>query len=168
MVILVDEYDNPLGTMPKMEAHKKGLLHRAFSVLIFNTEGEMLLQRRAFDKYHSGGLWTNTCCSHPAPGIEIADAAVKRLQEEMGIRAEIYPITSFIYQAHLDHGLQEHELDHVYVGVSDEVPEPNPEEVCEYKYLSVKKIRTNILENPDSYTEWFKIILDKLEEQKEK
>lgn len=162
MVILVDSNDKSIGVMPKMEAHEKGLLHRAFSVLIFNSDGKLLLQRRAIDKYHSGGLWTNTCCSHPAPGQGTADAAVKRLQEEMGIHANIDYHSCFIYQTALDHGLQEYELDHIYIGWSDEQPVLNPNEVMEYKYLLPEDVSEDMLKNPESYSVWFRIIWRKL------
>lgn len=162
MVILVDSNDNTIGQMPKMEAHEKGMLHRAFSVLIFNSNGELLLQRRAVGKYHSGGLWTNTCCSHPQPGQDIAIAAVKRLQEEMGIRANIDYHSCFMYRTELDHGLQEYEFDHIYTGRSDELPVLNPDEVMEYKYLSPEKVSEDMLKNPETYSVWFKIIWHKL------
>src|SRR3954468_18060458 len=128
-VILVDEYDNEIGTMPKMEAHLKGKLHRAFSVFIFNAEGDLLLQQRALDKYHSGGKWTNTCCSHPRPGEDTLTAANRRLREEMGMNAELSHAFSFTYQADLLDGLTENEFDHVYFGISDDAPVMNPEEV---------------------------------------
>lgn len=162
MVILVDSNDHPIGVMPKMEAHEKGALHRAFSVLIFNSDGELLLQRRAISKYHSGGLWTNTCCSHPAPGQDTAVAAAKRLEEEMGIRASIDYHSCFIYQTGLDHGLQENEFDHIYIGYSDQQPVLNPDEVAEYKYLPPAKVSEDILKHPQDYSVWFKIIWQKL------
>lgn len=162
MVILVDVNDNPIGQMSKMEAHEKGILHRAFSVLIFNSNGELLLQRRAVGKYHSGGLWTNTCCSHPKPGQDTATAAVKRLQEEMGICANIDYHSCFIYRAELDHGLQEHEFDHIYTGRSDEQPVLNPDEVMEYTYLSPEDVSEDMFKNPDAYSVWFRIIWHKL------
>lgn len=158
MVILVDSNDNPMGVMPKMEAHEKGVLHRAFSVLIFNSRGELLLQRRATNKYHSGGLWTNTCCSHPAPNQDTAEAAVKRLQEEMGIRANLDYHSCFIYHTELDLGLQENEFDHIYIGYSDQQPVLNPDEVVEYKYLSPENVSEDILKNPQAYSTWFKMI----------
>lgn len=162
MVTLIDQYDHPIGAMAKMEAHEKGLLHRAFSVIIYNAEGEMLLQRRAHGKYHSGGLWTNACCGHPAPQEEVALSAVKRLREEMGIGAEIRPLMTLVYHACLDNGLQEHEYDHIFVGLSDEVPDPDPEEVREYKYMSMPQIQEDIQRHEEAYTEWFKLIIGKL------
>lgn len=162
MVILVDLNDTPIGSMAKMEAHEKGVLHRAFSVLIFNSDGELLLQRRAEDKYHSGGLWTNTCCSHPSPGQSTLEAAAIRLGQEMGISADLHYKSCFIYQADLDHGLQEHEFDHVYIGHSDQRPVLNPDEVSQYKYLSPERVSLEILQNPQDYSAWFKIIWRKL------
>lgn len=162
LVILVDSNDNPIGTMAKMEAHEKGALHRAFSVLIFNSSGELLLQRRATTKYHSGGLWTNTCCSHPAPGEDTADAAVKRLEEEMGIRVKINYHSCFVYRTELDHGLQEHEFDHIYIGYSDQQPVLNPDEVVEYKHLAPESVSEDIRKNPQAYSVWFKIVCQKL------
>lgn len=160
-VILVDEQDNSIGQMEKMEAHEKGLLHRAFSVFVLNSKNELLLQRRAANKYHSGGLWTNTCCSHPRKGESILEAGKRRLQEEMGINCELTKMFSFIYKAELDHGLTEHELDHVLIGRTDNRPFINPEEVAEYIYLSPTTISNNILSNPDDYTTWFKIIFER-------
>ena len=156
-VILVDPEDRELGTMEKMEAHRQGVLHRAFSVFVFNSRGELLIHRRALEKYHSGGLWTNTCCSHPRQGETVVEAAQRRLVEEMGMRCQLEPKFSFIYRADLDHGMIEHELDHVLIGYSDVPAEPNPEEVCEVKYIGVKALEADIAENPDNYTAWFKI-----------
>jgi isopentenyl-diphosphate delta-isomerase len=157
-VILVDECDIPVGDMEKMEAHKKGLLHRAISVFIINSKGEILLQRRALDKYHSGGLWTNTCCTHPRVGEASLEAANRRLDEEMGMRANLHEAFFFIYRAELDHGMIEHEFDHVFIGFSDDVPNPNPEEVSDYKWMTVADIQNSIHENPSLWTEWFKVI----------
>ncbi len=157
-VILVDRNDREIGTMAKMEAHEKAMLHRAFSVFIFNSEGQLLLQRRSKGKYHSGGLWTNTVCSHPRPGENIRDAAVRRLREEMGFVTNVEEIFSFIYRAELDKGLTEYEFDHVFVGKYDGTPELNLEEAdaFEWKYLS--EIKTEIDKYPYKFTEWFKII----------
>jgi isopentenyl-diphosphate Delta-isomerase len=160
-VILVDEQDRELGIMEKMEAHKRGVLHRALSVIVFNSKGELLLQKRAQSKYHSGGLWTNTCCSHPRPGESISDAATRRLKEEMGIELKLNHAGSFIYQAKLDQGLTEHELDHVFIGIFDGQPNLNKHEVDDWKYVSVNSLLVDITANPTQYTEWFKIILDK-------
>jgi len=161
-VVLVDEKDVAIGLMPKLEAHEKGLLHRAFSVFIFNSKGEMLLQQRAFGKYHSEGLWSNTCCSHPFPGESAHHAAVRRLQEEMGMETGLQFLYTFQYCAGLDKGLTENELDHVFWGVSDAKPDINPEEVNDYRYMSLEAVRTDIADNPDHYTEWFKICVPEI------
>lgn len=156
-VILVDESDTPVGTMEKMEVHQKALLHRAFSVFIFNQNGEMLLQQRAAGKYHSAGLWTNACCSHPAPGSDTKTAASKRLQEELGFTTPLKESFNFIYNAPFDNGLTEHEFDHVFIGTYDGEILPNPAEVSAYAYLPVSEIQDAILTQPDKYTVWFKI-----------
>jgi isopentenyl-diphosphate Delta-isomerase len=160
-VILVDEHDRELGTMEKMEAHRKGVLHRALSVLIFNSKGEILLQKRAESKYHSGGLWTNACCSHPRPSESVADAAARRLKEEMGISVKLKQAGSFIYKAPLDKGLTEHELDYVFAGIFDGVPQINSHEVSDWKFISITELQSDISKNKNHYTEWFKIILEK-------
>lgn len=162
-VILVDEQDREQGIMEKMEAHRKGVLHRALSILIFNSKGEMLLQKRAESKYHSGGLWTNTCCSHPRPGELAIDAAIRRLQEEMGISIQLKPVGSFIYKAQLDKGLTEHELDFVFTGTFDGEPQVNPHEVSDWKFISMNALKHDVLKNQNHYTAWFKIILEKAE-----
>ena len=162
-VILVDEYDVPTGTMEKMEVHKKALLHRAFSVFIFNSKGEMLLQKRACTKYHSPELWTNACCSHPAPGQDTLEAATKRLQEEMGFTTTLEKVFDFIYKAPLDNGLTEHEFDHVFIGTYDEAIVPNKEEVSDYCYQITEQIKNSLQSNPENYTEWFKIAFPKLQ-----
>ena len=161
-VILVDENDTPLGTMEKMEAHEKGVLHRAFSVFIFNSNGDMLLQQRALSKYHSGGLWTNTCCSHPRENETTVDAAHRRLQEEMGFDCEINKVFDFIYKKQLDKGLTEHELDHVFIGEYEGEVKFNPEEVNAYTYKPVQEVLSDVLQFPKKYTEWFKICLDEV------
>ncbi|MCH5690994.1 isopentenyl-diphosphate Delta-isomerase [Niabella sp. W65] len=161
-LVLVDENDHPIGTMEKMEAHKKGLLHRAFSVLLFNDRKELLLQQRAFDKYHCGGLWTNTCCSHPHPEEDVKDAAQRRLKEEMGIACDLQKSFEFIYKAEFDNGLTEHEYDHVFVGVFSGEPVINVNEVAAWKYVSPDALRKDIADHPDQYTPWFKIILDRI------
>ena len=162
-VILVDEHDNPLGTMGKMEVHEKAILHRAFSVFIFNDKGEMLLQKRADNKYHSAGLWTNTCCSHPRPGEDTSDAAQKRLQEEMGFNTPLTKAFTFLYKASFDNGLTEHEYDHVFTGIYSGLIQPDPNEVSEYCYRPLREIKNSIESHPGHFTEWFKIALPKLE-----
>jgi isopentenyl-diphosphate delta-isomerase len=157
-VILVNEADEPQGLMEKMEAHEKGLLHRAFSVFVFNEKNELLMQQRAKSKYHSGGLWTNTCCSHPRDGEKTIDAAHRRLIEEMGFDCDIKKLTDFVYKAKLDHGLTEHEFDHVFVGQWQGVPNINTEEVESYQWMDVESVERDIARNPDRYTAWFKII----------
>lgn len=156
-VILVDADDAPIGTMEKMEAHRQGRLHRAFSIFLFNTAGDLLLHQRALSKYHSGGLWTNTCCSHPRDGETVLEAAHRRLEEEMGMTAALQPQFSFIYKRMLDQGLTEHEFDHVLFATSDAPPIPNPDEVASYRYASLEDIAVDIAAHPDQYTEWFKI-----------
>jgi isopentenyl-diphosphate delta-isomerase len=158
-VILVDANDNAIGTMEKMEAHEKGLLHRAFSVLIFNSNGELLIQKRASTKYHSGGLWTNTCCSHPTPQESIEQAAKRRLKEEMGIEAEPAFTYKFIYKTDLDKNLIEYEVDHVLTAQFDGEPKVNENEVEDWKYVSLKELQRDAQNNPHLYTEWFKLIL---------
>lgn len=160
-VVLVDEKDNPIGLMPKMEAHEKAVLHRAFSVFVFNKQGALMLQQRAASKYHSPLLWTNTCCSHQRDGETNLEAGKRRLQEEMGFVTELKEIFSFVYKAPFDNGLTEHELDHVMVGYYDEAPEINIEEVEAYKWMPLEDVKNDIEKNPQYYTEWFKIIFDK-------
>ena len=154
---MVDEQDNPKGTMEKMEAHHKGVLHRAFSIFIFNKAGEVLLQQRADSKYHNGGLWTNTCCSHPAPGEDLSNSAVARLQDEMGFTTGIVPAFNFTYKATFQNGLTEHEFDHVFIGYYDGPVNPNPEEVKQAEFCNVNDISKEILENPSKFTVWFRI-----------
>lgn len=161
-VILVDENDNDIGVMEKLQAHQEGLLHRAFSVFIFNDKNELLLQQRAVTKYHSGGLWTNTCCSHPRPNETIKDAANRRLFEEMGMGCDLKIKTNFIYKTPFENGLTEHELDYVLIGNTNQNPIINKEEVESYKWLSVSDIKKDIVSNPNHYTSWFKIALDKV------
>jgi len=161
-VILVNELDEPLGSMEKIEAHRRGLLHRAFSVFIFNNKGEMLLQQRALNKYHSGGLWTNTCCSHPSPGEKTVEAANRRLKEEMGFSAELENIFSFTYRSSFDNGLTEHEFDHVFTAVYEGVIDPDPDEVRDFCYKSLGDIQTSLTSHPDKYTTWFHIAFPKV------
>jgi isopentenyl-diphosphate delta-isomerase len=159
-VILVNEADEALGLMEKMAAHEQGMLHRAFSVFLFNDRGELLLQQRALSKYHSGGLWTNTCCSHPRDGETNLQAAQRRLLEEMGVQVPLEHRFQFIYKAHLDQGLTEHELDHVFTGTFNGVPQPDPNEVESWKWMSMDDLQADITYNPQQYTAWFKIILN--------
>ena len=159
-VILVDENDNQVGVMPKLEAHQKGLLHRAFSVFIFNSKYELLLQKRASSKYHSGGLWTNTCCSHPREGEEILDAAKRRLIEEMGIDTSLRKVHDFIYKAELDNDLTEHEFDHVLYGIYNEDPIINKDEADDFKWIDMDSLNEDIKTNGNNYTVWFKIAFE--------
>lgn len=159
-VILVSKNDEPLGLMGKMEAHEKGLLHRAFSVFVFNQNGELLLQQRALDKYHSPGLWTNTCCSHQREGETNLQAGHRRLQEEMGFNCELKELFSFVYKAPFDNGLTEHELDHVMIGNYDKDPVINTEEVGSFKWMPLEEVKNDMLLNPGAYTAWFKIIFN--------
>jgi isopentenyl-diphosphate delta-isomerase len=161
-VVLVDENDNDIGVMEKLEAHQKGLLHRAFSIFIFNSKNEMLIQQRAFSKYHSPGLWTNTCCSHPRPNETLKDAAHRRLFEEMGFTCDLLVKSSFIYKAEFDNQLIEHELDYVITGHFDSNPNINPEEVQSFKWMNISDIKKDVNENPNQYTVWFKIALEKV------
>ena len=165
LLILVDEHDNELGTMDKIEAHEKGLLHRAFSVFIFNSKDELLLQQRADEKYHSAGLWSNTCCSHPYFGEQINDAVSRRLNEEMGMECKTRFQFSFIYKAQLENGLIEHEYDHVYFGKSDDFPKPDPSEVKNWKNMSLPELKKDIALNPEAYSPWLKICLPKVIEE---
>ena len=159
-VILVNEQDEPIGTMEKMAAHQSPHLHRAFSVFLFDKQQRMLLQQRAHSKYHSAGLWTNTCCSHPYPGEPVADAAARRLQEEMGISVPIEKAFHFTYQASFDNGLFEYEFDHVFIGEVDNMRiEPDPAEVAAYTFRSIDDINADMATSAHKYTEWFKIAL---------
>lgn len=163
-VILVDQNDSEKGLMEKMEAHQKGELHRAFSVFIFNSANELLLQKRATSKYHSGGLWTNTCCSHPAYGVSIFEEAEKRLFEEMGFSTKLQKIFSFIYKAELDNGLTEYEYDHVFIGTFDGTPDINQDEVEDWKFVKLEDLKLDIQEHPERYTKWFLICFPKIEQ----
>ena len=161
-VVLVDEGDRQLGIMEKMAAHIVPRLHRAFSIFIFNSKGEMLLQQRAFSKYHSPGLWTNTCCSHPRNGESLETATSRRLMEEMGMRCDLHEVFTFIYKAPVGLGLIEHEYDHVFFGQSDNLPSINPDEVASYKYMSLDAIAMDMKTHPEAYTEWFKISFEEI------
>lgn len=158
LVILVNEKDEQIGLMPKMEAHEKAVLHRAFSVFIFNDKNELMLQQRAAQKYHSPLLWTNTCCSHQRNGETNIEAGKRRLQEEMGFVCDLEEVTSFIYKAPFDNGLTEHELDHILIGHYNSEPKINSDEVESYKWMPLEAVKNDIEENPAFYTEWFKII----------
>ena len=161
-VILVNDQDHPIGFMEKMEVHEKAILHRAFSVFIFNHHGELLLQQRAFSKYHSAGLWTNTCCSHPRPNEDTEAAANRRLLEEMGFITPLKKIFDFIYVADFDNGLTEHEFDHVYIGFYEGAIQPNIDEVSDFMYSSFDQIDTQLLSASNNYTAWFKIAYPKV------
>lgn len=157
-VILVDSRNRELGAMDKTEAHQLGVLHRALSIFVFNSKGQLLIHRRAMGKYHSSGLWTNTCCSHPRPGEAIADAALRRLKEEMGFQTPLTELFSFLYKADLGNGIYEHEFDHVFIGKSDEFPFPDRREVAEWKWMSTDAISTEIDNHPNDFTIWFQLI----------
>lgn len=160
-VILVNEKDEVLGLMPKMEAHEKAVLHRAFSVFIYNDKGELMLQQRALSKYHTPGLWTNTCCSHQRLGETNIEAGKRRLMEEMGFTTELKETISFIYKAPFENGLTEHEFDYILIGNYNQSPQPNPDEVASWKWVNIEELKTDIAQNPNRYTAWFKIIFEK-------
>ena len=163
-VILVDKNDQEIGLMEKIEVHEKALLHRAFSVFLFNSNGKLLLQQRAADKYHSPKLWTNTCCSHQRVGESSLEAGHRRLMEEMGMDCQLQETFTFIYKAPFDNGLTEHELDHVLVGITDDIPKINTEEVMDYKYIEMNLLEQEIEEMPDKFTSWFKICFPKVKD----
>lgn len=156
MLILVDENDNEIGTEEKMKAHREGKLHRAFSIFVFNSDGELLLQKRAPDKYHSGGLWTNTCCSHPTPGEEMTSTVHRRLEEEMGFDCELKKAFHFIYRAELTNGLVEHEYDHVFSGIYDGKVRPNPKEVMDFRWVDLNALEKDLAAHPEVYTPWLR------------
>ena len=160
LVVLVDENDKKIGLMPKMEAHEKAVLHRAFSVFIFNKDGDLMLQQRAGHKYHSPLLWTNTCCSHQRDGETNLEAGKRRLFEEMGFNTDLKEVFSFVYKAPFDNGLTEHELDHVMVGYYENEPKINKDEVEAYRWMTLEDVKTDIEKNPHIYTAWFKIIFN--------
>ncbi|MDP2422954.1 MAG: isopentenyl-diphosphate Delta-isomerase [Bacteroidales bacterium] len=161
-VILVDSNDKPFGTEEKIRAHELALLHRAFSVFVFNHKGEMMLQRRSLNKYHSPGLWSNSCCSHPRPGKDTLAEAHRRLIEEMGFDCDLQWKLSFIYKAPFDNGLTEHEFDHVFFGTYDEDPVLNPGEVAEWKWIGMEDLMSEVIKNPQDFTVWFKIALEEI------
>ena len=160
-VILVDEHDNMLGTMEKMAVHRLGKLHRAFSVFIFNGAGELLLQQRAFEKYHSAGKWSNACCSHPRPGESNIDAACRRLKEEIGLECELTPGFSFVYRAEFGE-LTEYEFDHVFFGTTEQIPVPDPLEVAAWQYVSPEELKKKLEQEPEKFTEWLKICFERV------
>lgn len=162
-VILVNEQDEQVGVMEKIEAHRKAVLHRAFSVFIFNSRGEMLLQQRAFSKYHSGGLWTNACCGHPAPGEVTAAAAARRLEEEMGFTTELHELFNFTYRHAFDNGLTEYEFDHVFAGNWEAPVFPSREEVNDFCFISLEEIKQSMAAYPEQYTVWFRIVFPRIE-----
>src|SRR5690606_2500551 len=164
-VILVNEADEAIGTMEKLEAHRKGLLHRAISVFLFDSRGRLLLQQRATHKYHSGGLWTNTCCSHPAPGETAHSAAIRRLGEEMGLQAPLTFAFTLLYRAAFDNGLVDPELDHALIGSTEPSPAPDPAEVATYRWADRETIDRETATNPKDYTAWFKLIYRKVFDQ---
>lgn len=163
-MILVNNRDEPMGTMEKMEVHRQGLLHRAFSVFVFDRSGRFLIQQRASSKYHSSGLWTNTCCSHPRPGESVKEAAFRRLKEEMGLETDLTEIFSFIYRAEMENGLIEHEYDHVFAGSFNDTPQPDPHEVQDWDYVSITELKQMMQETPEIFTSWFRIAFPKIEE----
>lgn len=164
LLILVDENDNEIGLMDKLSVHQTASLHRAFSLFIFNSKGELLLQQRADEKYHSAGLWSNTCCSHPVDGQRMTDTINRRLDEEMGMRCDLEFKFSFIYKAELENNLTEHEFDHVYFGISDNLPKPNPSEVKAWKYIAVPDLIRDINIHPSHYSAWLNTCLPKVSE----
>lgn len=159
-VILVDQHDIPIGTMEKLEAHKKGILHRAFSILLFNSKGELLLQKRSASKYHSGSLWTNTCCSHPLPNESTEEATRRKLKQEMGIDVPLEFAYKFVYKATLDNNLIEYEYDHVFFGHYEGEPTLNPDEAEDWKYVDLQTLRKEVEQNEHVFTAWFKLILN--------
>jgi len=163
-VILVNEVDKEIGTMEKMLAHERAELHRAISIFIFNEKGEMLLQQRATTKYHSGGLWTNACCSHPRPGENVQSAAIRRLQEELGFETPLTKVFDFVYKASFDNGLTEHEFDHVFVGKYDGTIQPDIHEVQDYCYKSMEEIERSLQSHPHKYTAWFSLAFPRIYE----
>ncbi len=164
LVILVNQKDEAQGEMEKMMAHKEGLLHRAFSVFIFNNKGEMLLQRRAVNKYHSGGLWSNACCSHPYPGEATEAGAERRLREELGFVTKLTKAFDFIYRAEFSNGLTENEFDHVFTGEYNGTIHGNTDEVCDYCYKNIDDLKNSMQTDPGKFTAWFHIVFPRIEE----
>lgn len=162
MVVLVDENDRELGSEEKIKAHREGKLHRAFSILIFNSEGKMLLQKRAKSKYHSGGLWTNACCSHPGPGELLEESAHRRLRQEMGFDCGLKELFSFAYRVKLGENLFENEYDHIFIGIFDGKPKPDKNEADEWKWISTENLKEDISNNPQDYSRWFLMIMERI------
>ncbi|OOQ56684.1 isopentenyl-diphosphate delta-isomerase [Mucilaginibacter pedocola] len=160
--MLVDHDDQRIGVMEKMEAHLKGALHRAFSIFVFNSSGKLLLQQRALEKYHSGGLWTNSCCGHPRPGEDVLDAGKRRLMEETGLTCELEELFTFVYRHEFPNGLTEYEYDHVLIGFSDEAPRPDPAEIADHCYQDPEKLSVALKEQPELYTAWLQICYDRV------
>lgn len=163
-VILVDENDKPIGTMEKMASHLGAHLHRAISVFITDTRGRWLIQQRTMEKYHSKGKWSNTCCSHPSPGETSSEAAHRRLMQEMGLRSELNDLFVFKYKAELENNLTEHEIDHVFIGITDVLPQPNPEEVMAYRYIGFDELEQEINSTPEAFSAWFKLIYKEVQQ----
>ncbi len=163
-VVLVDENDRETGIMEKMQAHLEAHLHRAFSVFIFNKGGQLMLQQRALTKYHTPGLWTNTCCSHPRPGEKTTEAAHRRMKEEMGFDCDFEEAFGFVYKAAFENNLTEHEFDHVFIGTSEELPVINPEEVAAYRFATLDEIRKEMQQQPEKFTIWFRIAFDRVDQ----
>jgi len=161
-ILTVDEKDNVIGKGEKIKVHREGKLHRAFSIFVFNSKGKLLLQKRAKSKYHSGGLWTNTCCSHQRDGETLEKAVHRRLKEEMGFDCELKEVFTFTYRVKFDDGLSENEYDHVFFGKFDGKPDPNPDEVDDWKWVSLEELRKDIQKNPDDYTYWLKVSIDRV------
>jgi isopentenyl-diphosphate delta-isomerase len=164
LVILVNERDEEVGTMEKMEAHRKGAMHRAFSIFIMNEKGEMLIQQRADEKYHSGGLWSNACCSHPVPGEDTTDAAHRRLYEEMGFDCELERLFSLTYKQEVGKALTEHEIDHIYMGLYTGTLQPNSSEVQSYQYVGMRELEAWMQERPGEFTYWFRLVMPQFKE----
>lgn len=162
-VVIVDENDCALGQMEKMEAHEKAVLHRAFSIFLFDESGRMLIQQRAWDKYHSAGLWTNACCSHPRPGEATLQAAERRLREELGIQTELEAVFTYLYKASMENGLTEHEYDHIFVGQYAGDFALNAEEVAQVTYVDMNTLAQEIASKPDTFTVWFKALFPQIE-----
>lgn len=161
-VVLVNEHDEEVGVREKLQAHLDGTLHRAISVFLFNDQGELLLQQRHPEKYHSGGLWSNTCCSHPRPGEPVATAAQRRLGQEMGVRCDLQWVFGFVYRSKLERHLYEHEYDHVFVGLFNGTPLPDPSEVFAWRWATTDALQKDIAAHPDRYTYWFRLVLERV------